>query len=141
MMAEGEAKVLFAPKMTHDERPFWEGCRGHRLLFQRCARCGKVRWPASFVCPECSAFDYDWIESAGRGRIYSYVVFRRAFHPSLEGRLPYVVASVDLDEGVRLLTNIAGCDPTDLQCGQPVQVEFYDREDGVSLPFFRPVRQ
>jgi len=135
-----EAKPFpFAPKTTHDERPFWEGCAKHKLLFQRCTQCGRVRHPASFVCPHCSSFACDWNESAGRGTLYSYVVFRRAFHPAFEGKLPYVVASVDLNEGVRLLTNITGCDTNDLRCGQAVEVEFFDREEGGALPLFRPV--
>ena len=129
----------FMPRVTDDSRPFWEGCAQHKLLFQRCSRCGKARMPASFLCPHCLSTEFVWQQSAGRGRIYSYVVFHHAFHAALSDRIPYVVASVDLDEGVRLLTNIPNCDTNQIDCGIPVEISFVDAGNGVCLPIFHCV--
>lgn len=127
----------FLPRITHDSYPFWDGCREHRLLFQRCTSCGKPRMPASFLCPHCLSGEYVWEESCGRGRIYSFVVYHRAFHPALADRIPYIVASVDLDEGIRLLTNIVSCDTNQVACDAPVEVRFVEAGDGVVLPIFQ----
>lgn len=128
----------FLPKITPDTQPFWDGCRQHRLMFQKCAACGHVRWPASIICPVCNSFEYGWLQSEGKGHVYSYVVFHRAFHPAVEARLPYVVASVQLLEGPVLLTNIIGCDTINICCDMPVKVVFADTRKGVVLPLFEP---
>ena len=135
-MIETYPKPPFLPRITEDSQPFWEGCAQHRLMFQRCAHCGQPRLPASFLCPRCLSRQYAWEPSAGRGSIYSFVVFRRAFHPALANRVPYVVASVDLEEGVRLLTNIVNYGTTQIKCGAEVMVDFIDAGDGVTLPVF-----
>lgn len=126
----------FQPRITHDSRPFYEGCAQHKLLFQRCSQCGTPRMPASFLCPHCLSTAFTWEESRGVGRIYSYVIFYRAFHPALSDRIPYVVASIDLDEGVRMLTNIPMCDRKLIKCGAPVEVEYVDSGTGFVLPLF-----
>ena len=94
------------PKISDDTAPFWQGCKERRLLFQKCSECGHVRYPASFGCPQCLSPRNTWIESKGRGSIYSFVVFQRAFHPSMADRIPYTVAVVEIEEGPSFLTNI-----------------------------------
>jgi len=77
--------------------------------------------------------------SKGRGRVYSYVVYHRAYHPGFEKDVPYVVALVELDEGPRLLTNIIGITPEEVTCDMPVEVEWEDIGEGGCLPKFRPL--
>jgi uncharacterized OB-fold protein len=125
------------PKISDDTAPFWQGCKERRLLFQRCSECGNMRYPASIVCPDCHSTACEWVESKGEGRIYSFVVFRRAFHPAMDGRIPYVVAVVELDEGPSFLTNIVGTDPAQIRCDQRVRLTWEKMEDGLSLPVFR----
>lgn len=125
------------PKISDDTAPFWQGCRERRLLFQRCSECGHMRYPASIVCPECHSAASAWVESKGEGRIYSFVVFRRAFHPAMADRIPYVVAVVELDEGPSFLTNIVDSDPELIRCDQRVLLKWENLEDGLALPVFR----
>jgi uncharacterized OB-fold protein len=73
----------------------------------------------------------------GCGKIFSYVVYHRAYHPGFEGDVPYVVALVELEEGPRMLTNIIGCRPEEVQCDMPVEVAWEDIEEEISLPKFR----
>lgn len=129
----------FKPRLTFDTEPFWKGCSKGQLLFQKCCNCGHVRWPASFICPQCHHMEHQWIESSGLGTLYSYVVFYRAFVPAVEDRVPYVVGSVRLQEGPVLLSNIVGCDIDDIRCDMNVRVVFEDIGDGFVLPFFEPV--
>ena len=127
------------PKISDDTAPFWQGCRERQLLFQRCGECGYVRYPASVVCPECLAAACEWIESKGEGRIYSFVVFHRAFHSSMADRIPYVVAVVELDEGPSFLSNIVGRDAAQVHCDKRVRLHWEDAAGGVSLPVFQIV--
>jgi len=127
------------PQPNADTKPFWDGCREHELLFQKCAECGHVRWPASFLCPTCHSLETLWMTAKGRGKIYSYVIYHRAYHPGFDKDVPYLVALVELDEGPRMLTNIIGCRPEEVQCEMPVEVEWEDIEEKISLPKFRPI--
>jgi uncharacterized OB-fold protein len=126
------------PKVNGDNREFWLGCREHRLRFQKCEDCGHIRWPAAMLCPACHSTATEWIEACGRGTIYTFVVYHVAYIPEFENDLPYVVATVELDEGPHLLTNVVGCSPDRVTCGMPVEVVWEDITEEFSLPKFRP---
>ena len=127
------------PMPDADSKPFWEGCRGHKLMFQKCRECGEVRWPPGILCPECHSQQAQWMESGGKGTVYTFAVYHQAFHPAFKEHLPYVVAVVELAEGPMLVTNIVGCPPESLACELPVQVTWDDVSDEFSLPKFQPV--
>ena len=125
------------PSMTADTQFFWDGCKERRLLVQRCVRCGALRHPPRPMCPRCQSLDWDTIEASGRGTVFSFVMPR---HPPLpwfdDG---YIVALVDLAEGVRLVTNLVDCTPDDARVGMDVQVRFTEFDGGLVLPLFAPV--
>lgn len=119
---------FFEPRINADTAFFWEGCHAHELRFQRCRNCGHVRWPAAYVCPECLSSDSEITVLPKEGVLYSYVVMHKPFHPSVADKVPYVVATVDLQDGVRILTNLEGCDIQTLHCGDKVCIDFVDSE-------------
>ena len=123
------------PRPAPESKPFWDAAREHRLLLPRCNACSQFWFPPSQRCAHCLAADFTWVEATGRGRVYSFVVFHRVYHPAFEGDVPYVVAIVELDEGPRLLSNIVGMKPDDVRCDMRVQVVFEDT-DGVTIPKF-----
>ena len=123
------------PRPSPESLSFWEGARAHRLMLPRCNACGRFWFPPSQRCRHCLAADFSWVEAAGTGRIYSFVTYHRVYHPGFEADVPYVVAIVELDEGVRLLTNIVGAAPEDVRCDVRVGVTFQER-DGATLPMF-----
>ena len=127
-----------APPMDWESRPFWEGCRRHELVLQRCADCGTVRHRPRALCPGCLSSEIEWIRASGRGTVYSYTATHQNQAPPFRGAVPYVLAYVDLEEGVRMLTNVVGCDPGEVRVGMPVQVEFVDVDPDRSVPRFRP---
>ena len=127
------------PTINSDNRPFWEGCHIHELRFQKCSNCGHVRWPPAIICPECHSSEMKWLVSKGIGKVYTFVVYHRLYHPGFNADLPYVVAVVALDEGPHLLTNIVGCRPEDVNCDMQVQVAWEDVTDKVALPKFKPL--
>jgi len=126
------------PRINDDNREFWAGCKKHELRFQKCRPCGHVRWPPSIICPRCHSRDTEWIVAGGKGRIYTFVVYHVAYHPAFEPDLPYVVATVALEEGPHLLTNIVGCAPAEISCDMPVEVCWEDVTPEFCLPKFRP---
>ena len=123
-----------------DSAPFWEGCRQHRLMIQRCAACGHLRFPPAGMCPNCRSMESDWVGACGHGRLYSWIVIRHPVPREIyAGDVPYVVALVDLEEGVRIPTNMI-CTPEELVGDMPVEVVFDDVSPDLTLPKFRPVR-
>jgi uncharacterized protein len=83
--------------------------------------------------------DSEWIKAGGKGRVYSWTVAVRQFHPAFE--VPYVIAIVELEEGVRMTTNVINCKPDELYVGMPVEVVFEDVTEETTIPKFRPIKE
>lgn len=133
-MSEGLLELFHpAPEM----KPFWDGCKEGVLRLPRCASCRGWFLPAAMHCPWCLAPTVEWATASGRGRVYSWVVYHRPFHPALADRVPYNVAIVELDEGVRLITNLV--EATSIRVGQRVQVRFTELARDLWVPQFVPV--
>ena len=128
------------PRPNFDNEQFWDSCKEHRLKFQKCLDCGYVRWPAALICQKCHSDKHEWIEVSGNGKVYTYAVYRQAFHPSFENEIPYVTASIELEEGPRMLSNIVNCPPEKVYCGMEVQVVWEDINPDYSLPKFAPAK-
>ena len=130
---------VFEPQPTGDTAEFWKGCKEKRLRFQKCQDCGHVRWPAANLCPNCHSFNTTWIESSGRGKIHTFVVYQMAFHPPWKDKTPYITAVVELEEGPKLLSNIVDAEADTLGCDIPVEV-VWDEAGEYFVPRFRPVK-
>ena len=81
-----------------------------------------------------------WEPASGRGRVWSWVVAHPPVLPSFADRVPFNVAVIELDEGVRMIGNLFEIANEDIRENLPVEVTFEDVEDGVSLPQWRPAR-
>jgi uncharacterized protein len=127
------------PQPTPWSKPFWEGCKRHEFLIQRCQNCQKAIFYPKLFCPDCLSSNLEWMKASGRGKIYSYMVVYSYQPTEFEGDLPYVVAIIDLDEGVRMMSNIIGCPPETVKCDMKVQVVFDDVTDDITLPKFKPI--
>jgi uncharacterized OB-fold protein len=129
------------PIIDEDNAPYWEYCHKHELRMQKCKSCGHIRFPVSVVCPKCNSLESEWTQLSGRGRVFSYVVYQVAYHPSYKDDIPYIVAIIQLDEGPRMESNVTGCKVDDMYIDMPVEVYFDDVTDSISLPKFRPVAE
>ena len=125
------------PQVNSDTEPFWKGCKEHELRFQKCTDCGFVRWPPSAFCPHCYSNETEWITANGKGNVFTFAVYRQAFHPAFRNDVPYVAAIVELEEGPLLLTNIVGCEPGEVVCGMDVEVTWEKVTEQFTLPKFR----
>jgi uncharacterized OB-fold protein len=116
---------------------FWEGTKQGKLFIQVCKDCkSKIFYPRKF-CPECWSGNLDWIEANGKAKIYTFSTAYSMVEPKFMDELPYTIAYVDLDEGIRMMTRIVDCKPEDLSFDMKVEVVFYER-NGYFLPYFRP---
>ncbi len=130
-----------APRPGRDATQFWLHARQSRLAIPHCPHCGTYEWPPRARCSKCGG-EAEWREVSGRGRIFSYSVVERAVNPDMADEVPYAVAIVELDEGVRLLSNIVDCNPDGLSCGQEVAVRFEPTADpDMWAPVFAPIRK
>lgn len=127
----------FEPPVSEVAEPFWEATRQGRLMLQWCRACAKPIWFPREVCPGCLGDDLEWRQAGGEGTVYACTVEHKAQTRALEA--PYVIALVDLDEGVRLLANVVGCPPEQVAVGDRVQVTWEPLSDGRQLPLFEPL--
>lgn len=129
---------MLEPMIDADSRPYWDGIARGELLLQHCLDCTRTVFYPRALCPLCFSTDLEWRTASGSGTVYSYTVMRKAF-----GRFattpPTVVALVDLDEGVRMMTHLVGVDPSDARIGSRVAFTVRSLADGPSLPCFTPV--
>jgi len=132
-MAE-EAKLI--PQVTRELKPFFDAARNHQLAVQKCDNCGTLRFPPAPLCLACDSPGSSWVMVSGRGKVFSFTVMHRAYHPAFKA--PYALAVIELDEGVRLTSNVVGIEPARVKCGMPVEVMFDKLSDEVTLPRFRP---
>ncbi len=123
------------PESTVDSLPYWNGLREHRLRLQQCAACGKVRHYPRPLCAECYASEITWIEALGEGVVHSWTVAHHAFHPAFKADLPYVLVTVDLPQGVRMLAPLRG-PASALRIGLAVRLIFEDVSPELTLPAF-----
>jgi uncharacterized OB-fold protein/acyl dehydratase len=124
------------PALTQDNAFWFEGAKDHQLLIQRCTSCGTLRHPPLPACASCRSFEWDTVAASGRGTVYSYVVVHYPQVPSFDYPLP--IGLIELEEGTRVVANLDGIDPADIEVGMAVEATFVDYDDELSLPVFVP---
>jgi len=119
---------------------FWSACAEQRLVFQQCKACGTFQDVPRLYCANCRAGDFEWIESKGAGRVYTYTIVHHPPSPAMKDEVPYVVVVVKLDDcgGVLLVSDLVGKAAEDVAVDQPVRI-CWDDDAGASLPRFELV--
>ncbi len=126
-----------APPRIWENVGFWDAVREHKLVFQRCTECGTWAHPPRPTCPKCRSLEKEWSPSKGKGNIVSWVTYHESPHPGFTA--PYSVVLVELDEGVRLVSNMVDTKAEEISIGMRVEVVFDDVAEGLTLPKFRKV--
>ena len=135
-MTQAFAKPL--PVADKDTQPFWDYTRKHELRVQKCLTCGKLHYPVSPICPHCLGMTSEWVKLSGKGEVYSFIVVQRRYHPGFASDIPYTVAIIRTEEGIRMLSNVVGVKPDAVHMGMPVEVTFDDVTPEFTLPKFKP---
>ena len=140
MMAEQTTrpKPVPRPESVNLTMPYWEAAKRHELVCQRCVACSNWIFYPREQCPVCFSQKLEWAPASGRGRVYTYTIVYQPAHPGFQDKAPYAYAIVQLDEGVRVPTNIVECAPEDVRVDMPVVAVFDDVSVEWTLVKFKP---
>ena len=127
---------MIRPGIDRGNQWFWDGAVNHQLLIQKCASCGRLRVPPAPMCGSCQSLEWEPHPAGGRGTIHSWVL---SHHPTEPDAAPRIVALVQLDEVVRVVSNVIDASPEDVDNELPVELAFVTYDD-VTLPQFRLVK-
>lgn len=129
---------LMEPRDRDRDEPFWTAAREGVLMLPWCNECDAAFWYPRPVCPRCLSDDLGWRAAEGSGEVHAVSVQHRPGMGRDADDGPYAVAIVSLPEGVRMLTNVIGCDPDDVVVDMAVRVAWHELSDGRQLPMFEP---
>jgi len=116
---------------------FYDWCKQGELRFQRCTDCSTWRHVPREMCADCGSWSWEWARSSGRGTVFTWTTAARALHPAFKDSAPYAPVVVEMEEGVRLLSQVIDVAPDALLIGMPVEVTFDPVTDEVTLPKFK----
>jgi uncharacterized protein len=135
------SQAIAKPVPVPDEisAPFFDGARDGKLMLQHCTACSQWSFPVRERCPHCFAAELEWRQASGRGTLYTFTIMHQVMNPGFASSVPYNIAQVDLEEGVRMVSNVVDIPNDSLQIGMRLQAVFEDVGDNVTLPKFRPV--
>jgi uncharacterized OB-fold protein len=119
------------------DRVFFEAAARGELLYQRCPGCGHGQFHPRALCTRCGG-DTAWAAASGRGVVHTFTIVRQNGQPPFKDQLPYAVAMIELEEGVRMMGNLTGCSVETVRIGMPVEAYAVACEEGMAVPFWRP---
>ncbi len=121
-------------------RPFWDSLKAHAIQLQRCAACQRFVYYPRPLCPGCMSDELAWTPVSGRGVVHAFTIPHRHPNKAFGSEAPYVVALVELEEGVRMMTNLVEVEPTPeaVQVGMTVEIVYEDVTEEITLAKFRP---
>lgn len=129
-MSDGKKPL---PVPTSITRTFWQRAREDVLVLPFCLDCGTYTYYPRSICAQCMSRNLEWRVAAGRGTVYSFDIVRSPAH-GFEDDVPYVIASIDLAEGVRMMANVLTDDVESVRIGMPVKVVFVELSPELRLP-------
>ena len=129
--ADLDADLMMRPAVSRDTEFFWDGVNAHELRIQRRPDGGLTHPPVPAVWQD-KELPVDYVVASGKGTVFSYVVHHA---PKVPGRtLPFVIALVELEEGVRMLGELRNVDPSAVEIGMPVRATYIDFPAGEGGP-------
>jgi uncharacterized OB-fold protein len=126
------------PAPDNASQHYWQSAADGKLVVQRCTSCGQYQFYPRALCTSCAG-ETEWVDASGRGTLHTYTVIRQNRSPAFAALSPYAVGIVELEEGVRMMSNIVECDVEELTVGMALEVLLLKAADDVGLPFWRPV--
>jgi uncharacterized protein len=137
-MASTSGPRFDLPTIEPESQPFWDAAKGGVLMLGHCKTCDATHYYPRPTCPQCWSQDVELKPASGRGVVYTYSTIYVNDLAPFNAQLPYVAAMVDLEEGVRISTNIVNCPANALQIGMPVALQFKLISEDVAIPVFQP---
>ncbi len=125
------------PVLIGLHKEFYDHCKNQALHFQRCDECETFRHVPREMCAKCGSWNWSWVPSSGRGRIFTWTVVERPMHAAFVDACPYAPVVIEMEEGVRLLSEVSDVAPGDLEIDMQVAIHYDDVTDEVTLPKFK----
>jgi hypothetical protein len=125
------------PLPSRNSAFYWEAAEEGRFVGQRCSGCKAFRHPPRPMCPICLSVEWEAVPLSGRGTVYAWMLPVHPRMPMFE--YPLVCVLVDLEEGIRIFSNLYECESADIRTGMPVEVFFVPTRGDKQIPVFRPV--
>lgn len=125
------------PRTFSFSRPFWEGTRERRIMLQYCPATGRYQFFPRPVSLFTGRRNLEWREVSGRGTIFAFTVAHVA-RPPFADHVPFLIATVTLDEGVNVVGGIVGCPIDGISIGMRVRPTWAPLPDGTNLLLFEP---
>lgn len=122
------------PKADDLTEDFWSATKEGIFRFQQCNQCHHRQFPPRYTCTQCHSTDLSWHNASGHGFVYSFTTSHRAPLAAFKPDVPYLIAIIELDEGVRAMMNLRGVEPSAVAIGMRVQVFFEKTEGEYLLP-------
>ena len=127
-----------APRVNQENAPYWKAAHDGKLMLAECTACGKIHHPPQFVGPFCWSTKVKPTFAGGRGTVNSFSVIHQTAAPGFRERVPYVLAYVDLEEGVSLVSNVVNCDVNKVSIGMAVKAVFEPLSGDTGAVLFEP---
>ena len=125
------------PDTRNAGEKFWIAAAEGVLLVPKCTACSRTFWHPRPRCPHCGSTSVEWIKATGNGTVHTFTVVRQSGDPYFKTKLPYAVAMIELDEGIRIMSNIVDTPLEGLRIGMKVEVLFEAAPGGIAIPLFR----
>jgi len=116
---------------------FWDACNNKELRIQSCNECTNLQHPPAVRCLSCGSVLLDSITTTGKGSLHSWAIAHYPQVPAFD--YPLIVGLVELEEGVRLVSNITDVEPEKLEIGMPLEVHWLNVDNEFTLHQFKPI--
>ena len=120
-----------------DYEGFWKGIDDKQLALQKCGECGAWCHLPQPMCPQCHSLERQWVPVSGKGVVYSWVTYHESPYPAFKA--PYSVVLVELEEGMRIVSNLVDVAPDEIEIGMEVSVVFDAVTEELTLPKFKKI--
>lgn len=118
--------------MSTPSRYWREIPQRYRFEANKCIKCGEIYFPPRLICSQCRGRELEKTKLAEKGKVITYTIIRVPPKQFVD-QAPYAIGIVELDDGVKITTQIVDCDFEELKTGLRVKVEFRKLfEDGDS---------
>lgn len=101
----------------------------YKLIGSKCKECGKIHFPHRSMCRYCHSHSVENHRLSERGKVLTYTVIRSA-PEGYEKMIPYAVGLIELEDGIRILSQVVDCDPQEITIGMPVELTFRKVKEG-----------
>lgn len=123
-MAQPQRGII-APPIDPDSADFWAGLAEQEIRLPKCGNCGTTWFPPTPGCPVCGSTERSTVIAEPHGKVYSWVVVYRSLQPEFAEELPYVVATVELDDGPKVFARLLDVEVDRIEPGMGVSAVFY----------------